>query len=296
MLTTRCRTFRSRDIRQRADVLRSLLVALDGSPYSDVASTLACDWAIRFGARLLGLGVLAEPSIDRGEPVPLGAFGFKKHRDEALLADAHRRLLDVLTTFRSRCAAVGVTATVLEDIGDPTDRILREAQRCDAVVLGHETHFHFETQDRPDATLAGVIRGCARPVVVVPSDLRGGRGVMVAYSGGRESARTLQMFQLLGLSDSEEIDVVTIRPEHVEAARVAGLAGDFLTAHGAPHRLHAIGSEAAPADVLLEEVRRRAPRLLVMGAPGHHPVRDLFAGSVARGVLTACPVPVFLGT
>jgi nucleotide-binding universal stress UspA family protein len=73
------------------------------------------------------------------------------------------------------------------------------------------------------------------------------------------------------------------------------LASDFLTAHGAPHRVHAIASQASPADVLLEELRGRAPRLLVMGAHGHHPVRDLFTGSVTRGVLTSCSVPVFLG-
>jgi nucleotide-binding universal stress UspA family protein len=46
-------------------MLRSILVALDGSPWSETATTLALDWAARFDARLLGLGVLDEPSIDR---------------------------------------------------------------------------------------------------------------------------------------------------------------------------------------------------------------------------------------
>jgi nucleotide-binding universal stress UspA family protein len=44
-------------------MLRSLLVALDGSPWSETATTLALDWAARFDARLIGLGVLDEPSI-----------------------------------------------------------------------------------------------------------------------------------------------------------------------------------------------------------------------------------------
>jgi len=277
-------------------VLRSLLVALDGSPHSEAASVLACEWATRFGARLLGLGVLDRPSIEHGEAVPMGAYGFKKHRDEVRLADAHRRVLLFLEEFRARCAAAGVAATVLEDIGDPVDRILREAQRCDAVLLGRETHFRFETQDQPDATLGGVIKGCARPVVVVPRELPDGSGVMVAYGGGREAARTLQLFQLLGLVGGEDIDVVTIHRDRAEAAAVANLAGEFLVAHGAPHRLHAISTDRAPAEVVLEEVRRRAPRLLVMGAYGrHHSLRELFATSVTRAVLAACPVPVFLG-
>ena len=277
-------------------MLRSLLVALDGSPYSEAASALARQWAKRFGAHLLGLGILDQPSIEQGEAVPMGAYSFKKHRDEARLADAHRRLLDLLAEFRARCAADGVTATVLEDVGDPIDRIVREVQRCDAVILGRETHFHFDTQDRPDATLAGVISACARPVIVVPRQLPVGGGVLVAYSGGREAARTLQLFQLLGLAGGEEIDVMTIHRDRAEALAVLNLAGAFLDARGAPYRLHPIVTERSPADVVLEEVGRRAPRLLVMGAHGHHqPLRELFAVSATRAVLTACPVPVFLG-
>lgn len=53
---------------------RSVLVALDGSAYSEPATTLALDWAARFGARLLGLGVLDEPAMSPARcGVPLGA-------------------------------------------------------------------------------------------------------------------------------------------------------------------------------------------------------------------------------
>jgi len=276
-------------------VLQAVLVALDGSPWSETATTLALDWAGRFDARLLGLGVLDEPSIDRPEPVPMGAYAYKRHRDETLLTDAHRRVLGFLEDFRARSAAAGLTATALESIGDPAESILREAQRCDVVVLGRETHFHFETQDRPDTTLAQVIRISPRPVVVVPASLPEGRGVVVAYGGGREAARTLQTFESLGLGAGEALAVVTVHRDRAEAEAIAALAGDFLTAHGRPHELCPIASEAPPAEALLEEVRRRRPRLLVMGAHGHRPLRDLFATSVTRAVLGDCPVPAFIG-
>jgi nucleotide-binding universal stress UspA family protein len=276
-------------------MLRAILVALDGSPWSEAATTLALDWAGRFDARLTGLGVLDAPSIDRGEPVPMGAYEYKKRRDETLLADAHRRVLGFLDGFRSRSTAARLSATVLEDIGDPVHHILRQAQRCDVVILGRETHFHFETQDRPDATLGQVIRTSPRPVVVVPRELPEGGGIVVAYGGGREAARTLQTFESLGIAAGEDVAVVTVHRDRAEAEAVAALAGDFLTAHGTPHQRCPIVSEAAPAEVLLEEVRRRRARLLVMGAHGHHPLRDLFATSVTRAVLGACPVPTFVG-
>jgi nucleotide-binding universal stress UspA family protein len=276
-------------------MLRSILVALDGSAWSASATSLALDWATRFDARLLGLGIVDEPSLDRGEPVPMGAYSYKKHRDETLRADAHRRVAALLDEFQTRSNAAGLVATVLEDVGDPADRILREAQRCDVVVLGRETHFHFETQDRPDATLAQVLRASPRPIVVVPRPLPDTAGVVVAYGGGREGARTLQLFESLGLAAGEDVSIVTVHRDPAEAAALAALAGDFLSFHGRPHHLCPITSDAAPAEVLLDEIRRRRPGLLVMGAHGHHPVRDLFATSVTRAVLAECPIPAFIG-
>jgi len=276
-------------------MLRSALVALDGSAYSETAADLAIDWASRYGARLLGLGILDAPTIQRAEPVPLGASAYKKARDQARLADAHRRVEALLSAFQARGRAAGVTVEVLEDIGDPAARILREAQRCDVVILGRETHFHFETQDEPDGTLVQVLRSSPRPAVVVPRSIPSGQGVLLAYGGGREAARILQTFQLLGLAAGEAIEVVTIHRDGAEAEALVNLAGEYLTAQGAPHRLHPIVSAAPPADVLLEQVLRARPRLLVMGAQGHHPLRDLFGASVTRAVMRACPVPVFIG-
>ena len=276
-------------------MLRSALVALDGSPYSDAAAALAIDWAQRHGARLLGLGVVDAPTITKAEPVPLGGAAYKHARDEALLADARRRVLHFLAEFRVRCTDAGVAVEIAEDVGDPATTILSEAQRCDVVVLARETHFHFEIQDRPDETLARVLRGSPRPVVIVPRELPAGDGVLVAYGGGRESARTLQTFQLLGLAAGDTLEVVSIHRDGAEAQAVAQRAAEYLTAHSAPHRVRAIASAAAPADVLLEQIGRSRPRLVILGAHGHHPVRDLFVTSVTRAVLRACPVPLFIG-
>jgi nucleotide-binding universal stress UspA family protein len=277
------------------DMLQSVLVALDGSPYSGAATALALDWATRFGARLLGLGVIDKPSIDGFEAVPVGGTGFKKHRDDARMADAYNRVVEFLAEFRARCKAAGVACDAHDAAGEPARVIVREAQRSDLVMLGRETHFRFETQEQPDSTLGLVLRQSPRPVVVVPSELPDARGILVAYGGGREVARTLQTFQLLGLAAGEEITVVTVNQDGADAEAIAQRAADFLHAHGAPHRVRAVASSAPPADVLLEELRQRRPRLLVIGAHGYHPARDLFATSVTRAVLRGCAVPVFVG-
>src|SRR6266850_196414 len=276
-------------------MLKTVLVALDGSACSLTATTLALDWARRFDAQLLGLGIVDEASIHRPEPVPLGAGAYKKARDEARMADAHHRVAVFVAEFRARAAGAGVHAEVLEEQGEPAERIVFEAHRADVVILGRETHFNFETPERRDATLAQVVRRSPRPMVVVPQALPEGTGVLVAYGGGREAARTLQLFALLGLATGETLDVMTVHRDSAEARATARTAADFLAVHGITHRVHTVASSAAPAEVLLEEVESRRPRLLVLGAHREHPLRDLFATSVTREVLGSCPVPIFVG-
>jgi len=277
-------------------MLTSILVALDGSACSFTATTLALDWAKRFDAKVQALGIIDEVSIRRREPVPLGASAYKKARDDARMTDAHQRVSGFMADFRARAAAAGARAEIVEELGDPAERILWEAQRVDVVVLGRETNFRFETPERRDATLAQVVRSSARPMVVVPQTAaEAGAGIVVAYGGGREAARTLQIFTLLGLAAGEILDVLTVRRDSGDARATARAAGDFLAARGIPHRLHTVASSATPADVVLDEVRSRQPRLLVLGAHRNHPLRDLFATSVTRAVLRACPVPMFVG-
>ena len=275
-------------------MLQSMLVALDESTWSEAATTLALDWSKRLAARLIGLAVFDESSIVRHEPVPRGAAEFKKRRDEERLVEAHKQLQQALERFRELCAIAGVPESAGEVIGDPAGCILRNGHRCDLIVVGRETYFQFDSHDTPDATLGQIIGRSPRPIVIVPQNLPQGNGVIVAYGGGREVARTLQIFQLLGLSFNETVHLVNVR-RGAAADVFADYAAEFLDSHGADHQLHVIESNLEPAAALLEQVRILQPRLLVMGAPGYHPLRDLFATSVTRAVLRDCPVPVLVG-
>jgi nucleotide-binding universal stress UspA family protein len=248
-----------------------------------------------FHTELLGLGIVDKPSITRPEAVSIGGMAFKHHRDEVRLADAHQHVVELLAEFRQRCDEARVRCAVVEDIGTPHEQIVAEASRCDVVVLGQETHFEFETQDHPDTTLSKVLRESPRPVIVVPRDLGSGEGVLVAYGTGREIARTLQTFAVLEVAGDEPVCLLAIDQDQARAEARLQPAAEYLTAHGMRVVLEPVASMDAPAAVILDRVGRRRPRLVVMGAQGHHPVRDLFFTSVTRAVLRDASVPVFVG-
>ncbi len=274
-------------------MLKSILVGLDGSAYSTSAVELGIRWARQFDALLVALGVIDEPTISRAEMVPLGASSFKQHRDEVVLARARREVEQFLEQFALRCAEAGVASKLLEDVGMPYDQILLEAQRYDLILLGQRTYFHFATEDDPCETLKKVLKSTPRPVVTVPEKLGDGTRVVIAYDGSLQAARALQAFQVSGLADSQEVHVVTVGDNRIEAARHADRAVEFLRFHDIKAQPH--GLEAAPAgEVILDQARQLDARLLVMGAYGQPTLREFFLGSVTRTALKTSTIPLFL--
>jgi nucleotide-binding universal stress UspA family protein len=130
--------------------------------------------------------------------------------------------------------------------------------------------------------------------VTVPSRLPQGDRVAVAYDGSLQAARTIQAFQNTGLDEGRKIDVLSIAPTHLEAARHADRAAEFLRLHDLDAESHPIASTASPAKVLLEQVRELDAALLVMGAYGQPTWREFFFGSVTRTMLKHSPIPLFL--
>lgn len=275
-------------------MLKSILIGLDGSAYSDVAVELGIQWAKRFEALLVGLGIVDQPTICKPEAVPLGGAVYKKERDALLVAEGRGKVGEFLERFAARCTAAGVACQAVEDVGVPYVEILRESHRYDLVLLGHETHFHFETSDAADDTLWHVLRSESRPVVVAPAQLHPGRSVVVAYNASLQADRALQTFQTSGLDFGDEVHLVCVDEDEVRAIREAGRGVEFLR----PHGIHAVAVGRKPrgsiAETILDEARVRQARLLVMGACGHSRLRQVLLGSVTKQTLRSSTVPVFL--
>jgi nucleotide-binding universal stress UspA family protein len=275
-------------------MLKSILVGLDGSPSSGAAVELGIQWAKRFNALLVGLGIVDEATIRKPEPEPIGGDSYKQERDEALVKEARGAIQQFLEQFAARCTAADVSFNLLQDSGLPYEEILRESQRYDLVLFGHETHFHFGTVNRPDETLWNVLKRGPRPVVIAPAKLEPGSSVVVAYNGSPQADRALQAFQASGLALDEEVCVLSADDDPEEGARQAERAVEFLRLHRIKAVTRALGPVDSRSQSILEEVRQRSARLLVMGAYGHSTVREFLLGSTTKTVLKESPVPVFL--
>ena len=276
-------------------MLKTILVGLDGSPYSDAAVELGIRWSQKFDCMLTGVGVIDEHEIRRPQGIPVGGGAFKHQAEEAQLADARHRVEQFLEAFTLKCTERQVSHKCLEDVGQPYEEILLEAQRYDLIMIGQETHFHFETRVGAGDTVEALLRRTPRPVVVAPLEIPKGDGVLIAYDGSLNASRSLQSFVGLGLKTLGEVHLLTIhKNDQVQAAKMADRAVEFLGFHDIKATVHAIADATKPGEMIIKKSHEFGVELIVMGSYGKNRLVEFFMGSVTRKVLSRSTVPMFL--
>jgi nucleotide-binding universal stress UspA family protein len=273
-------------------MLRSLLIGLDGTDDGEAAVELGLSWAKEHDALAIGITIVDEAGTLVSEPA-LFASDFHEAVARPLLDIARHRSLATLEKFTGQCHQLHVRCRSLNGSGTPFVRVLEEAKRCDLVVLGQRTHFEYGWKDQADETLARVLRDSPRPVVAVPRSATRGEAVVVAYDGSLQASRALYAFEASGLARSRTVYVVSVDRIVAEAARHASRAIEFLRNHDIKAVDLTVATHDNPAEVILNEVRRRDTGLLVMGAYGQPTLREFFLGSVTRSILDRSPVAVF---
>jgi nucleotide-binding universal stress UspA family protein len=249
-------------------MIRSMLIPIDGSRFTETAVELAIRWARRTGGVLVGLGIIDEPTIRQLEGTGIAGSYYGLRRDEQWPQDARPRIAILLERFARRCARAEVPCRVLDRTGLPWEQIVREAEEYDLTLLGQRTYFHFETQTDPDETLEIVLQKSRRPVVAVGHKIPASRSVVVAYDGSPAAVRALEAFQKAGLDQWQDVRVVSVAPNPADAARRAKDAVRSLRSCNVPAEGRSLPLARTTGELLLEQVQGMGAGMLVMGAFG----------------------------
>lgn len=268
---------------------KSVMVKLDGSSYSHVASELAIQWAKEYGCRLFAISVVNEVGILTQQPEE--SAGEIERRDEQLrqAKECADRYLD---SFAARCNDEGVEVSTCREKGRTADTILREVQRHDVVILGRETHFH--SSSFPSTSLAKVLRNSPRPMVTVPLCLPQERAILIAYDGRPPASRALYALLQSGLAESRDVHVACVRKDAHAAAADVSLAIDFMKAHEVAVTVHPVDSKLAAHEVIVPMIGELDVGMLVAGAYGRSKTAEFLFGSTTQKLIKESPVPVFM--
>jgi nucleotide-binding universal stress UspA family protein len=271
-------------------MMRRILFATDGSPSDAAARQSAVNLARRFEAKIAALGIVDAPWITHGEAVPLGAMAYKHASEEEQLQSGHKRVHAALEELR----VAKIAETTAEIEGDPARLIAEEASAHDIVVIGRATRFHLGSGEGVSPLLKELVRVTPRPVLAVGDKPATGARVLVAFDGSAAAARAMHLAALLGLTAKSEVQVLSIDDDAPTAQERAARAASLLRTHGATLASSGISSAADPADVILDQLRRFEADTIVMGAYGHHGLREAIFGSCTRRLLADCAASLFL--
>ncbi len=283
-------------------MIRSILLALAESPYDASARNYAFWLARKDGSHVHALAVIDIAVFE--VPVLGSPDGFMPSvvtpplkESQSLMKDLTAIAKERLDQFANQCISRGIPSSTEIKTGIPGEVIGRTAVAHDIVVVSRTGYNRISgPHENVDALVAPVIRSSVRPVLVAGLEFREDseiRNILVAYDGSSHSARALLVAAELAAHPGVSCTLLTVAQSEDAGQEVLAPAEEFLFHHGvAPRKELRIRSK--PADVICEMVASGKADILIMGAYGHSPIREVLFGSTTEHVLSNCTANVIL--
>ncbi|KMW48616.1 universal stress protein [Ralstonia insidiosa] len=273
----------------------SVMVHLDASERAMHRLSLAACYAQAHHATLIAVYASFAPSPNWFYRMEGAAHYLEEDRNR------RNRVRDVVhARFREAVQSVPIETEWRAVDGDSLAEVLRQAREADLLVVGQEDASDAESFVAPDFVETLILES-GRPVLVVPYAGRFtsvAQRVLVAWSGGRESARALHdAMPLMSGNTVQVLQMTGDRPPHWAEDTTVGQVARALVAHGIEptvEEARCVDSDVAIGEMLLSRAADFGADLIVMGGYGHSRLRELVLGGVTRTLLKTMTVPVLL--
>jgi nucleotide-binding universal stress UspA family protein len=198
--------------------------------------------------------------------------------------------------FVSACDKAGVSWEWREsDADDPVVEMREQARYADLSIVG-QIDPNADMPTGAELLPADLVLSTGRPVLIIPytgTFPKIGNRVLVAWNGGRESARALHDALPL-IAGAKKVTILSVNPtkkDHVPGADIA--------AHLVRHSLKVeviqrVAPDLKVAETVLAAASDISADLVVMGAWGHSRLRELALGGATREMLKRMTLPVLM--
>lgn len=195
------------------------------------------------------------------------------------------------------CAAKNLTFTGEIRTGIPGEIVTRAAVAHDIVVMSRTGYSSIAgAEEKPDPLVSQVVRRSIRPVLVAGAKFPGAQGIrhiLVAYDGSTHAGRALLVAAELGTWPGVKCTLMTVASTEENGEEILTAAELFLLSHNVkPQKRILLGTK--PSEIICESATNADVDILIMGAFGRSPMREVFFGSTTRHVLSHCATTVVL--
>jgi nucleotide-binding universal stress UspA family protein len=275
--------------------MKTILAAVDNSPYTAVVAEYACDLAALSGSSVLAAYVidarLVSGTVARllGEALPAPAEGCAGDAF-ALRLETHGR--EALTDVEKLCAERGLSSQSILERGRPAEALAAMAPMYDVAVVGS---YGSEAEFRSSllgTTAADFLRLTTRPVLLVQREHNPIERVLVGYDASPEATRALTALIPLAAAGKWSLTVVVAGDDSDQAGALSTKAAAFDGLAGTTHEVLVRLGE--PATVLLDLIDELSADLVAVGSRGLNKLARLLMGSTSDTLARQAPVPVWV--
>jgi nucleotide-binding universal stress UspA family protein len=276
-------------------MIKSIVVAIDGSEHSRTALKYAAWFARQFDATVTGLHVVDIVSIEGSFFHDIsGSMGFEPYLDftSKMREALQERGAAILDEFRQICQAEGVRGETALQIGIVPSEICERAREADLVILGNRgVNQRFSTGLLGGVT-ESVTRQCSKPVLVTPVDFKEPASPLLAYDGSQRASAAMDVAAEVCSQLNLPLAVLTVCRDAEQGERILDQARRYLSSYSLETTTSLVDGHAYEA--IPNEISSHGYDLVFMGSHGHGRVMEFVLGSTTEYVLRNVPCPVFL--
>ncbi|MBM3499261.1 MAG: universal stress protein [Armatimonadetes bacterium] len=250
-------------------MMKSLLVAYDGSHGARVALQHAVDLARRSEGRITLMTVSRTPTDERAavaesgvDPVALAAEGAREGEEDALAPDADGVLSDAVEV----CRELTVRCLARPAYGDLPTALARASGFCDLIFIGRDAAAEPGVPGLSARSARRVAMAARCPVIVTPRQYQPVRSVVSVCLSGGTSACTLRAGSALAGLLQVKLDALLIAGEQDAAAHATRELKRYLVDHG--HGAAVAVRKPPVRDALLAAIGDRQSPLVVVPRAG----------------------------
>lgn len=283
-------------------MIQSILLPLADDSVATIAHEYAFWLAQQGGGRIHALAVIDIKAFEI--PVLGTTDGFiptmvtpPLQESQSLLDEMTARARQRLDRFAGECGAREIPCSTDIKTGMPGEIIASVAVAHDIVVMTRTGYSQpADVAGKLDPMVSQVLRDSIRPVLVagrVPNQAGEVRNLMIAYDGSVHAGRALLVAAELGARAGVHTEIFTIAASEESGQEIMAPADLYLRNHGViAERRVIVGGK--PSDLICDLALSANADLLIMGAYGHSPIREMLFGSTTERVLSHCGSTVIL--
>ncbi len=276
-------------------MFKNILLAVDGSAYTDAVLSHGIELAKALGSNILVLTVADIRIFEWASAV--GADGFISIIPSGTYQDESRQLLDekcdkLLEKCAERLAKEKVNFETQKLIGSPVDLIVEQSQITDLLILGKRGEFARWDNRALGVTVEAVSRNVHKPLLVCKSQYRPIKKILIGYDGSNHANCALQYLGHIAEALKAPITVMCVSEDQETGRHCCQEAEAYLSHYKIELDYKVIPGH--PDEIIVHYAQTNQFDLIGIGAYGHSRIREAILGSTTEHILLKSPCSVLL--